>query len=112
MTAQGAPNAWRGYFVTALISLDPAFPSNPKTLPPRLLDRYRNIAADQCGRAVAERSWIALIYFPNAAAALLAEGVAYLAPTPNGWRIWYRALGSDLANGEVVTRSGEILRRS
>ncbi|MDQ3856842.1 MAG: hypothetical protein M3327_00085 [Actinomycetota bacterium] len=110
MTAQGEPNAWRGHFVIALFSLDTGFPPNPASFPPRLLNRYRNIAADWCGLAVAERSWVALIHFPNAAAALLGEGVAYLARTPRGWRIWYRAIGSELSNGEIVTASGELVR--
>ena len=110
MNAQGQPNAWRDYFVIALFSLDPAFPPNPVSFPPRLLDRYRSVAADRCGRTVAERSWVALIHFPNAAGALLGEGVAYLVRTPRRWRIWYRALGSELAEGEIVTASGEFVR--
>jgi hypothetical protein len=96
MTAQGERKAWRGYVVTTLFSLDPAVAPNHDALPTRLLTRYRRTAAELCGRRVARRSWVVLIHFPNAAAALLGEGAAYLARSPKGWRIWHATIQSEL----------------
>jgi hypothetical protein len=84
------------YVVTTLVSLDPAVAPNPEAFPTRLLMRYRRAVAELCGRRVARRSWVGLIHIPNAAAALLGEGAAYLARTPKGWRIWYTTIQSEL----------------
>jgi hypothetical protein len=55
-------------------------------------DTWRRIARGTCGTQVASRSWVAFYYRPQWAkrSASIAEGVAYLALTQSGWRIWYR----------------------
>jgi hypothetical protein len=51
---------------------------------------YHQLAAKRCGQAVAANSWLALVHFPEAATPDTASGVAFLARTPRGWRLWYR----------------------
>jgi hypothetical protein len=81
MTNQSGGGAWRGYIVLGLISLGP---DRVQTLG----RRYRSRAERACGARVADRSWVALITFPNAGSARFGGSVAYLAPTRRGWIIW------------------------
>ena len=90
MTNPGSSGAWRGYWSVAALSLDPA---HAYFTPVRA---YRRAAVAKCGPKVAARSWVVLIQFPNAASAEQGEGVAFLAPTPAGWRIWGTTVVSSL----------------
>ena len=55
-------------------------------------DHWRAQAAARCGARVARRSWVAFYLRPhykdNVA---FADGVSYIARTPAGFRVWYRA---------------------
>lgn len=51
---------------------------------------YRGIAAHMCGTAVANRSWIAFLFFPRLEwSADLSQGQDYVTRTKSGWRVWY-----------------------
>ena len=102
-TAQGERRAWRGYSVTALFSLDPA--AARSAWPQRMLRPYRRAAIRLCGQAVADRSWVVLVHLPRAVGALQAEGVAFLARTATGWRIWATTVGSELPSADLVDAS-------
>lgn len=75
---------YRGYRVTGLAPLARG------AFRPRGVDVYAGIAAQRCGRRVAERSWVVFLTFPRIRSASLSQGVAYFARTPRGWRLWYR----------------------
>jgi hypothetical protein len=81
MTNQSGRGAWRGYVVLALLTLGP---DRVKVV----AKSYRVRAVRACGEAVADRSWVALITFPNAGSVNFGGSVAYLAPTKGGWTIW------------------------
>jgi hypothetical protein len=90
MTNQAGPGAWRGYWPVAALSLNPA---HADFTPVRA---YRRAAVAKCGLKVAARSWVVLIQFPDAASAQQGDGVAFLARTPAGWRIWGTTVVSSL----------------
>ena len=104
MSAQGEPNAWRGYSVVGVFSLDPASAHGAPAAWGRALTRFGDAARNLCGETVARHSWVALVRFPRAANALVGEGVTFLARTRAGWRIWATAVASELPRLEVVRR--------
>ncbi len=102
MSAQGERNAWRDYSVLAVFSLDLESSHGGPVAWRRALRRYREVARTVCGRTVARRSWVALLRFPRAANALAGEGVAFLAKSRDGWRIWATTIASELPRVDVV----------
>jgi len=90
------PSFVQGYTPVGLVSL------NPATAFLRMASRYHQAAALKCGRRVANRSWVAFIDFPNAKGALLGQGVAFLARTPTGWRIWGTTVVSELPRVDLT----------
>lgn len=52
---------------------------------------YRKLAERACGKLVALRSWLAVVYFPTSQSSVYAERFAFFAKTRSGWRIWYRS---------------------
>jgi hypothetical protein len=96
MTNQGGSGGWRGYWTVAALSLDPAHSFFTPVRP------YHRAAVAKCGKRVAAQSWVVLIEFPNAADALSGEGVAFLARTPHGWRIWGTSVVSELPKISVT----------
>ncbi len=91
LEAQGEP-AWPGFVVVAVARLDRAYPTVSAPNLSRFVERHRATARRLCGGTVADRSWVVVLYFPNAPAALLGNGVAYFARTPDGWQLWHRRL--------------------
>jgi hypothetical protein len=74
-----------GYHVVVLLSLDAALVAEPISR-----KRYVRVAADACGSAVADRSWVVILHFPGAPMASLVPVVVYVARTADGWRPWYK----------------------
>ncbi len=105
MSAQGEPNAWRGYSVVGVFSLDLGSTHGAPSAWRRALRRYGQAARNLCGETVARRSWVALVNFPRAANALVGEGVAFLTRTRDGWRIWATTVASELPRVELVPRA-------
>ncbi len=52
---------------------------------------YSDIAEQQCGRAVAGKSLLVELFFPEfLPSASLSQGQIFVAKTNEGWRVWYR----------------------
>jgi hypothetical protein len=99
MQNQNGFGAWRGYRPVAIYSLKP----DGGEFLPRVVARYHKAAAAACGNRVASRSWVALIQFPQAGGALQGAGVAFLAHTAAGWRIWGTTVISELPRVDLVS---------
>ena len=116
MSAQGEHNAWRDYSVTGVFSLDVASTHGAPAAWRRTLRRYGDAAGNVCGGTVARRSWVVLIHFPRAQNALGGEGVAFLARTRAGWRIWATTVASELPALDLVrgptSASTNVARRN
>ncbi len=104
MTAQGEERAWRDYSVIAIFSLDLGNSHGTPAAWRRALRRYRDAAQNLCGVPVAGRSWVVLLNFPRAIGALQGEGVAFVARTRVGWRIWATTVASELPRADLVRR--------
>jgi hypothetical protein len=102
MSAQGEQDAWRDYSVIGVFSLDVASTHGAPAAWRRTLRRYGEAAGNVCGGTIARRSWVALIHFPRAQNALVGEGVAFLARTRAGWRIWATTVASVLPALDLV----------
>ena len=98
MQNQNGFGAWRGYRPVAIYSLK----TDGGELLPRVVARYHKAAAAACGNRVASRSWVALIQFPQAGSALQGAGVAFLARTAAGWRIWGTTVVSELPRVDLL----------
>ena len=71
---------WTGYRITDMY---PA-PTRP--------EGYGRMAANLCGKAVADRTWIVILYFPGQApdGASTSQGQLFVGLFPTGWRAWFR----------------------
>jgi hypothetical protein len=82
-TTQGGGPGWHHYQVEGLFSLNGGY--HPE--PPGIL-RYRKIATQRCGRAVASNSWVVFLQFPAAPMASVDSGYMFVAKTRDGWVAW------------------------
>jgi hypothetical protein len=54
-------------------------------------DVWRRVATARCGKLAAARSWVVFYLRPHFKKnPAFAEGVSYVARTPDGFRVWYR----------------------
>lgn len=51
--------------------------------------KYGQLARRLCGRLASAYSYVAVIAFPDASTARAATGVALVARTSSGWKVWY-----------------------
>jgi hypothetical protein len=77
--------AYRGYEVRAVFSLA----RGVRGLPSLRRARYLRLASAGCGARSAKASWVVIAEFPNARAVTVAQEVYWLAPTANGWQVWW-----------------------
>lgn len=71
---------YRVWEVKRMISL-----ADPESSP------YSDMAKQQCGEEVAERSWLVELFFPKfLPSSSLSQGQIFVAKTKKGWMVWYR----------------------
>lgn len=88
MTNQQGRGAWKGYYISAMFSLNRAVAFIPAPRPPAFFNRARYFARRKCGSRVARRSWAALVLFPNAGSARYGDFVIYAAKAGGRWHAW------------------------
>lgn len=69
--------------IALLARLDTAFRDLPG------LERWRALATRQCGRQVANYSWVVGVHFPYLPITL-PTSISFITNTRAGWRLWYR----------------------
>lgn len=72
------------YQIDQILYLTPSYPES------RDARRYRAIAENRCGAAVANRSWLVVVRFPEAQSIPASYGLMFFAETRTGWRMWWR----------------------
>ncbi|MGA8941247.1 MAG: hypothetical protein WB502_00780 [Thermoactinomyces sp.] len=78
--AYGEDPRYKEWEVKRIISL-----KDPKSTP------YSGIAVQQCGKRVANKSYLVELFFPQfLPSASLSQGQIFVAKTKDGWTVWYR----------------------
>jgi hypothetical protein len=76
----GEDSRYQNYEVRRIIALD-----HPEAFP------YSGIAEQRCGKAVAGKSMLVELFFPEFwPSASLSQGQMFAAKTSEGWKVWYR----------------------